>query len=198
MKYYSLRTTNPTKGTVAFAPENLKHLHKEIADLDGKNELPFELDLRNAIIKNDTMVFEDDLSGLENIWDDYPANCFAYSMMSERMKDIIDAHLTGHEHIDWISCKVNGLGEKRTYYILRFNKKLDVLNMDKTVFVKGTNLTIKPCFSYEKVKNLSVFTEPRDYDLWKITFIVKVNEHLKKALQKAKLLGVGFEETWVV
>lgn len=67
--------------------------------------------------------------------------------MSERLKSIIETNLTRNEKIDWIQCKVKNESEEQTYFIIRFNKMLDVLDMQKTMFVQGTDHIIKPVFA---------------------------------------------------
>ncbi len=77
----------------------------------------------------------------------------------------------------------------RTYFLPKFSKKLDVLDLDKTTFVRNTNLIIKPSFDSEKIKDFSIFPLLGDYDEWKITSSNFVSESLKKLIQKELIIG---------
>src|SRR5690606_17983105 len=138
-----------------------------------------------------------DLSDLKEIWLDYQPNSLAWPLMSERLKSVIEANLTRNEQIDWIECKVKNGNEERLYFILRFNKMLDVLDMQKTMFVQGTDHIIRPVFASSKISSYSIFSKPSSHDLWKITSGLYVSDALKKAIQKAKLTGIDFEKTTV-
>jgi hypothetical protein len=163
-------------------------------ELEGVHELPFEMKLMKSCIKNGKLVSEENLFEIKEIWPDYMLNQFAYNMFSERFKEVIEKELTGNEEIDWIAAKIHGNGECKTYYILRFTKKLDTINEEKSLFDKYG--LIRPCFSSSKVEKYSIFHVPdKEEYLWKIPSGVYVTEKLKKAIQKAKLTGVGFEKT---
>lgn len=198
MNYYSL--SNPIKKNTAFA-YTLKEVPEDnefILTLQGKNELPFEMGLKKVdLIKGDIIV-TDDLSNVKYVWLDYQPNNQAWPLMSERMKVIIENKLIGKEDIDWIIAKVNGKGEKRTYYIPRFNTKLDVLDKQKTIFASGTDHVVIPCFSLSKIRNYTLFSKPQAFELWRITSSLYISEFLKETMQKEKLTGVGFENAKVV
>jgi hypothetical protein len=195
--YFLLSGKNTSKLTSAFAPEGTKLAHELIQDLDGLGELPFQLELYMLSEGQTGLIKKKELNGLNEIWLDYQPNSLAWPLVSEKMKAIIINHLTGNETIEWITAKVIGNGEVRKYYIPRFQKKLDVLDMQKTMFVQGTDKIIRPCFSLSKVKNYNVFNLPSSYNLWKITPSIYVSEMLKKAMQKEKLAGIDFEKTMV-
>lgn len=181
----------------AFAPKVFKSGNELILELNGKNKLPFELSLVKLDVGKNGLIESNDLSDLKEIWLDYQPNSLAWPLMSERLKSIIEANLTGNEQIDWIECKVKNGSEERTYYILRFNKMLDVLDMQKTMFVQGTDHIIRPVFASIKISAYAIFSAPSSYELWKITPGLYVIEALKKAIQKAKLTGMDFERTSV-
>jgi hypothetical protein len=88
--------------------------------------------------------------------------------------------------------------ETKKYYVLRFNKTLDVLNLEKTLFVKGTDHIIKPVFSLLKINLLNIFCKPSSYNLWKISSGLYVSEKLKKDIQINDVTGVVFEKTSVL
>ncbi len=197
-KYFFISWKN-IRGPIAsaFAPEDVKLAQDLVPDLEGINELPFELKLIKLSVGKDGLIESNDLSGVKDIWLDYIPNSLAWPIVSEKLKSTIDKCLTGNEGIDWITCYINSDVEKRTYYILRFNVILDVLDMEKTMFVRGTNHVIKPCFSLQKISKYSIFHVPDNPKLAKITSGLYVNEFLKKAIQKEKITGLEFNKTFV-
>jgi hypothetical protein len=182
----------------AFAPKDIKLSQDLISDLEGRNELAFDLDLVKLSRSSKGLEESYNLTGLSNIWLDYQPNSLAWPMMSEELKTVIDSHLTGNESIDWISAIIKAKTEQKLYYIPRFNKLLDVLDLQKTIFVSGTDHIIKPVFSVAKTSLYAVFPKPTSGDLWKITPSIYVNETLKKSIQKLKLTGLGFEKTTMI
>jgi len=197
-KYFLLNLKNGKEPLAsAFAPKGSKLAQDLISELVGINKLPFELSLIKLDVGKNGLIESNDLSDLKKIWLDYQPNSLAWPLMSERLKSIIEANLTGNEQIDWIECKVKNGKEERTYYILRFNKMLDVLDMQKTMFVQGTDHIIRPVFASSKISSFSIFSKPSSHDLWKITLGLYVSDALKKTIQKAKLTGMDFEKTSV-
>jgi hypothetical protein len=197
-KYFLLSWKNGKEPLAsAFAPKGSKLAQDLISELNGINKLPFELSLVKLDVGKNALIESNDLSDLKEIWLDYQPNSLAWPLMSERLKSVIEANLTGNEQIDWIECKVKNGSEERTYFILRFNKMLDVLDMQKTMFVQGTDHIIKPVFASSKISAYGIFSKPSLYYLWKITSGLYVSDVLKKAIQKEKLTGVDFEKTTV-
>ena len=195
--YFLLSGKNTSRLASAFAPEGTKLAHELIQDLDDFNELPFDLELYVLSDGQTGLVKSKELNSLHVIWLDYQPNSLAWPLVSEKMKTLINNHLTGNETIDWINAKIIGNDEIRKYYIPRFQKKLDVLDMQKTMFVQDTDKIIRPCFSLSKISNLNIFHLPSSYNLWKITPSIYISEILKKAMQKEKLTGIDFEKTMV-
>jgi hypothetical protein len=197
-KYYSLSWKDGKDPLAsAFAPKGTKLAQDLISELNGINKLPFELSLVKLDVGKNGLIESNDLSDLKEIWLDYQPNSLAWPLMSERLKSIIEANQKGNEQIDWVECMVKNGSEERTYFILRFNKMLDVLDMQKTMFVQGTDHIIKPVFASSKISAYSIFSEPSKYDFWKITSGLYVSDVLKKAIQKEKLTGIDFEKTSV-
>jgi hypothetical protein len=188
---------NPQKVASAFAPDNIKLAYQLIQDLESISVLPFDLNLLKLSLKKDRLVNSDDLSDLNETWLDYQPNSLAWPLASEKLKIIIEKSLTGNEGIDWIVAHVFGNGERREYYIPRFKKLLDVLDIDKTMFIPGTNRIIKPCFSLSKISKYSVFHKPSENNLWEITLGLYVSDTLKKAIQKEKLTGIVFDKIFI-
>ena len=197
-KYFLLSWKNGKEPLAsAYAPKGAKLAQDLISELNGINRLPFELSLVKLDVGKNGLIENNDLSDLKEIWLDYQPNNLAWPLMSERLKLVIEANLTGNEQIDWIECKVKNGNEERAYFILRFNKMLDVLDMQKTMFVQGTDHIIRPVFASSKISAYSIFSKPSSHDLWKITSGLYVSDALKKAIQKVKLTGVDFEKTTV-
>ena len=198
MKYYFLSWKDGNEPSAsAYAPKGTKLAMDLISELNGINEIPFELSLVKLDVGKSGLIKSNDLTGLKEVWLDYQPNNLAWPLMSERLKSVIEANLTGNEQIDWIACNVkNGTGEK-TYFVLRFNKMLDVLDIQKTMFVQGTDHIIRPVFATSKISSYNIFTKPSSHDLWKITSGLYVSEALKKAIQQAKLTGIVFEKVSV-
>jgi hypothetical protein len=197
-KYYLLSCKNGKEPLAsAFAPKGTKLAQDLILELNGISKLPFELSLVRLDVGRNGLIESTDLSDMKEIWIDYQPNSLAWPLMSERLKSVIEVNLIGNEQIDWIECKVKNGNEERTYFILRFNKMLDVLDMQKTMFVQGTDHIIKPVFASSKISAYGIFSKPSLYDLWKITSGLYVSDVLKKAIQKEKLTGVDFEKTTV-
>lgn len=195
--YYLLSWKHtPELASAIYAIEN-QVAYELIPELNGKNELPFEFQLKRVKETKDGIITDENLSALNEIWLDYQPNSLAWPLMSERLKSIIEVNLTGNEQIDWIECKVKNKSEERTYYILRFNKMLDVLDMQKTMFVQGTDHIIKPVFASSKISAYGIFSKPSSHDLWKITSGLYVSDVLKKAIQKEKLTGIAFEKATI-
>lgn len=199
MDNYFLLSGKSDNGPIAsaFAPKRTKLAQDLISELEGINSLPFELTLTKLLVGKDRLIESDDLTDLKGIWRDYQLNSLAWPLFSVKLRAVIESNLTGKEAIDWISAKVNGNGEQKTYFIPRFTQILDVLDMQRTTFVQGTNHVIRPVFSLLKVSEYNVFHMPDSNDYWKITSGLYVSEQLKKAMQAAKLTGLDFEKTSV-
>ena len=197
MNFYLLTGRHESEGTCAIPNGNHGLDHELIPQLEGTNELPFTLTLFKLIEKTGGMTKDSNLSGLKKIWFDYQANGLAWPLMSSRLKETVEVNLTGQEGIDWISAQVAGNNKCRTYYIPRFNRMLDVLDMENTTFVPGTDAIIKSCFSYEKIKIYSIFHKPLAHGLWKITPGLYVSQKMKKEIEKNSYTGMEFSKARV-
>jgi hypothetical protein len=195
--YYLLSGKNSLRVASAYAPEGTKLAHELIPDLEGFNQLPFEMELIKLTVGKNGIIESNDLSDLNEVWLDYQPNSLAFPLMSEKLKSSIERNLTGKEGIEWIFVFIRHLDDQRTYYIPKFSKMLDVLDIQKTMFVNGTNRIIRPVFSLSKVSKYNVFHQPSDNDLWTITPGLYASESVKKAIQKEKLSGISFEKTSV-
>lgn len=194
--YYFLSWKQKPEGTMAFTSDETILGYELIPELKGISILPFDLHLKKVKEKKSGLKISDDLTELEEIWNDYQPNNLAWPLMSEKLKKIIDENVMSNENIDWISCKIKNGTETRNYYILRFNKLLDVLDLHKTKFVPGTDSIIKPVFASSKVRKFNVFmaATPGEGDFWKISSGVYVSESIKKSIQNAGLVGIELSE----
>ncbi|MFH6987914.1 imm11 family protein [Flavobacterium collinsii] len=197
-KYYFLSWKHKAQVASAIYEIEDQNDYELILELKGKKSLPFKFDLKRIKEVKDGITIDNNLDELEEIWLDYQPNDFLWPLMSERLRSVVQASLAGNEHIDWVDCKVRKGNEERTYYILRFNKILDVLNMEETSFVNGTDRIIRPVFSYSKIKDYSIFTKPSFQDLWRIPSALYISEKLKKEIEKEKLTGLDFSKVPVV
>ncbi|GIQ61429.1 hypothetical protein Flavo103_45640 [Flavobacterium collinsii] len=197
-KYYLLSWKNSAQTASAIYDSEDQIAHELIPKLKGKNSLPFSFILKRIKEGKNKIIIDNNLDELEEIWKDYMPNGFVWPLMSEKLKFVVEKNLTGNEHIDWIDCKVKKEDEERKYYILRFNKMLDVLNMEETTFVRGTDHIIRPVFSYSKIKDYNIFVKPSSHDLWRVPSGFYVSEKLKKEIEKEKLTGLDFSKVPVV
>lgn len=197
--YYCLRWNDGSEVASAFYEDGSQLDHEMIPQLEGKNQMPLDFKLVRVKETRNGLIIDDNLTALKKVWLDYQPNSLAWPLMSEKLKNIIGANLTGNEQIDWITCNIRNGDEVRLYYIIRFNKKMDVYDMKKTVFMDETKEdVIKPVFSYSKIKYYSVFPRPSFYDFWKIPTSFYVDEDIKKRIQKEKLTGIKLEKVFVV
>jgi hypothetical protein len=189
MNYYNLEGVNRKVSTSAGAIEKLV-AGTEVNLLEGLSMIPFRLELFRISFAKGQMLKSKDFSDVKFVWEDYLANQFAWPLMSEQMKSIVEAHLSGKEGIDWITAPVEGISETKNYFVPRFSTLLDVLDLSATIFSSNGDFVVNPCFSKEKVASLAMFFKRPEF--WKITSSLVVNEPLMKALKKAKLSGIVF------
>jgi len=80
--------------------------------------------LRKAIEAANSFIHSNDLSDLEELFQDYQQNSLAWPMMSLKLRDIIARNLSGSEGINWITCIVNASEAQKQYYIPRFSQEI--------------------------------------------------------------------------
>ena len=192
--YYLLSGELKRKTAFAYSACETPVSYELIPHLKKEDELPFDLVLRRVELINGEVKVSDDMSGVECLWTDYQPNEFAWPLFSENLKNIIIDNLTGNEDIIWIKAIIKLGDERRLYFIPRFRRKLDVIDEQKTLFVKGTDHIIRPVFSLEKVIKYNMFHKPQL--LWEVTSGIYVSEKMKEAIQKEKM-SVSFEKTRV-
>lgn len=185
------------QGVSAFTEKKLPPGHLLIDELEGKTTIPWDFALKKVTERQNGLEISDDLSGLSEVWSDYPTNSLAWPLMSGQLKAVIEQNLSGEEGVDWLETTVTSGIDIRAYYIPRFNRKLDVLDAEHSRYIPGTDQIMRSCFSLSKVSNYAMFHDELAYDLWKITPFIYVSEALKKNLQREKLLGLQFEKALV-
>lgn len=190
-KYFLLGFEDSSISAIAYTEGPPPISYELLPELQGKDKLPFDFVLRKAISLKNGLNIEENLIGIKNLWPDYLPNCLAWPLMSEPMKTLIEEALTEEDDISWIKAIIKNNSEQKTYYILKFNKKLDVLDINKTAFVPNTELIIKGYFSLQKIEQLSLFHLPNN--LWEITSGIYINQKLKEALRKRGLTGLSFD-----
>ncbi|WP_343704260.1 DUF1629 domain-containing protein [Chitinophaga sp.] len=195
--YYLLSWGHKRDLASANALQALKSDHELIAQLGDEKSLPFDFELRRVIETGNGLVVNNDLARLSQTWLDYQPNNLAWPLMSERLRSVIESNLTGKEMVDWITCKVKGVDGERLYFILRFKERLDVLDVEKTTFVHGTDHVIKPVFKGSKVARFGIFHKPLSHELWKITPGLYISETVKEDIWRQKLTGMDFEKVSV-
>ena len=195
MNYYVLTNKVKKNTAFAFAESDTLLASNLVPCLKDKDEFPFDLVLKKSVFSKGRWMSSDDTSDLLYVWMDFLQNDLAFPFMSMEMKKIVESNLTGYEGVIWMRINVRHGSECRFYYMPRFEKKLDVINENKTTYVESSGLILKPVFSLLKVSKFSIFYKPQTF--WEMPHVIYVNEKIQKAIQKAKLSGVGFESTRV-
>lgn len=196
--YYLFSIKETPNMASAFAPEETPLAHDLIQNIDQIDEVPFELELFKLSSGRTGLIKSTYLDDLQYIWLDYQPNSLAWPLFSERLKEIFSRNLSGLEGLDWIKARINGNDEQRVYFIPRFEKKLDVIDENKTKYITGTDRIIVPHFSSIKIDKYAVFHKPQAHNFWKITPELYISDDLKKAIQKERIIGVSFEKVIVV
>jgi hypothetical protein len=176
----------------AYTDEPTPLAYELIPELQNKIEVPFDFTLKKVTKSKSGLLVSTDISELKYKWLDYQPNNLAWPLMSEKMKTLIEQNLTGEEGIVWMKVIIKADLERRLYFIPRFKQKLDVLDENKTKFVKNTNHIIFPFFSADKIKKFSIFHTPSDF--CEITLDLFIDEKIKDQLMKEKITGVDLKK----
>lgn len=197
MSDYFFLFSKVKKGTAVANTEGETPLsHDLMPAMRGLTEVPFELKLKNVAYVNRKLVVSDDLSGIQHLWPDLQPNNLAWILLSEKAKDLIEPRLTLKEGIVWMQVWVKSDIQIRKYFIPRFERKLDVLDQEKTLFSPGSEFALKPVFSLAKIADYNVFSAPSQF--YEIPSSLYVSEEIKKILVKEKITGVDFRKAEVV
>lgn len=158
----------------------------------NKDQLLFEFSLAKSFLKDDKLHLNKNLSSIKKIWYDYQYNDKGWPLFSEKLKLIIESHLTGQEGIEWLKAKVNSSKEQRIYFIPKFTKKIDLLDMSKTTFVPGTDFVRKPYFLKSKIQPYSLFC--RITYTWPISYLLYISEEIKELIIEAGMTEILFKQ----
>jgi hypothetical protein len=169
--------------------------HELISEILETGKISFHFVLKKYVTIGKTKwAYSDDLSELDHIWLDFVQNDLIFPLMSERLRDIIISCLNGNGGIDWLPVMVHANNEQRQYFVPNFENKLDVLNEEKTQYVRNTDLIFIPVFSFLKIAKYSIFHVPSDFS--EIPKMLYINGETKKKIQKEKLTGIYFEKIY--
>ncbi len=194
-KYYWLTwSTGVDKSTpVAYAPEGTPLAHELANQLLDLEELPFCLKIESVDIIE---------SGIKRLGDlspnclpvDYQPNSLAWPLMSLKMKKVIDSFISGIDGFRWINVNIEGDKRFFPYFIPFFSKKLDILSIERTLFVPGTDLVINPVFDYKKIFQYQIFHGASQF--WHITELI-VSQDVRRKLLENSVTGIFFEQASV-
>jgi hypothetical protein len=198
MKYYYMMPESSNRAASAYPINGIKLAHELIDDLEHKTQLPTDFELFKVIETKEGLTKDKVFLGLDTLWLDFLPNSLAWPFYSKALRDIIDRHVSDLEGLDWIICNVIGGVEKRTYYIPRFNIKIDSLDRKLSQYIPGTDYIRIPVVSLEKIKKLAVFHSPRNLsnNLWKIQSTVYMSQVVVEDIKRAKLTGLEFVEIY--
>ena len=173
MKYdfFNLFWEAGEEGAVAYSPKN--HGIKFVDHLKGLEEVPFEFEVKEGELQ------------------DYLANDEAWPLMSEKVKEIIDANTLNKKH-RWIRVKVKNhqINKTTIYFLPVFESKIDILSEKDTKY-DDNNLVLVPCLSLKKVRKLSFFPK-QDPDFDFIERSLCLSKKIKEEIIKNKLTGITF------
>jgi hypothetical protein len=192
-KVYSLSwKDNRNKSAFSVFPKKKLGLaHETIPLLEGRNIFLTECYFKKIIVEKNGLRYED-VRQEDDVWQDYPPNAFAWPIFSERFMSIIDSNISGNECIDWINVNIEHFEVIKPYYMLRFNKLHDVLDIEKTTYVKGTDHIIVPTFKSSAFEQYHIATIPSSNCLWKITSDIYVSEKMRQTIKNENIKEVEF------
>jgi len=183
---------------VACAPEDTPVSYLLVSQLTGLSSLPFELVLKDVLFEKNGSRQSSELGKLKYLWYDYQPNSLAWPIFSERLKNVIDSQTTGEKLFDWLIITIRQNSEiSRPYYLLRFTKQQDVLNLEHSVFAgRNSDFLVKPIFDAKKVDKLTIFSAEKNGE--QITSGIYVSQQIKDVAKAQGLVGLNFESTRTV
>lgn len=114
--------------------------------------------------------------------------------VSTELKQLIESCVPIDYPLEFIPIQiVSDVYGNKVYYILHFKIIFDVLDIENTIYVPGTDSIIKACLSQTKVENLHIFnSRPIIND-------VVISEKIRKDMKKLKKnVGIEFTQLRVV
>ena len=90
MQYFSLEWSHTPEGSSAFALWDKVEMNNVlIGELNGKTSMPFDFVLKKWTEKKNGLLINDNLDGLQNIWDDYLPNELAGPSCQRDLKRLL-------------------------------------------------------------------------------------------------------------
>lgn len=192
--YYNLNFKEQSDVAIAYTEIETLLPHEIISDIKNLELFPYKMFLKNSYLDRfGEFQTNFNLTNIKPLWLDLIPNNLGWYIISEKMKFVISNNIKGAEYIDFIRVDIYSEDDCRDYYIIKFNKSLDVLDKSKTIYVKNTAKIIRPVFDFLKIKDLNIFNIGDRTD-WEIPHGIYVNSLMRKTLIKEKLLGVTFEK----
>lgn len=151
------------------------------------------VDWANDILSLGKIPFEFSANANEHL-EDYLADDLGIPLMSDKLMKIINKHLTEKEGLQWYDVIVNYGKEKNRYYAPKFEKNLDVLNEEKSLFNSNTGSLIKANLLMSKIDSYSFFPLPELSEDLPFGIRMVISDEIKKDIVKAKLTGMDFSK----
>lgn len=195
---FFLSPLNSKSVAVACAPEDTPASYELISKLERLTALPFDLVLKDILFEKKGPRQSSELGKLKHLWYDYQPNSLAWPIFSERLKNVIDSQTIGEKPFDWLTVTIKQNSKvSRQYYLLRFIKHQDVLNLEHSVFAgRNADFLVKPVFDSNKIENLTIFSAPKDDG--QITSGIYVSQQVRDVAKAQGLVGLNFESTRTV
>lgn len=104
------------------------------------------------------------------------------NLVSKELKNLFVSFMGNNNDVEFLPVKVvsTNYGEKE-YFIIHFRKIFDVIDKEKSVYVKGTGDIIKLRLDFKKVKDLKVFNSASGVNN------IFVSKEVRDAIKKAKM-----------
>jgi len=158
---------------VLFAEEGVFGVAKVTAKVDL-----FALPYSSRVVDWQPLV----LDLIEGEFADYLSSNLGCRMCSRCLQDILDAHASSDDELQWLPVIVRRGSDQRAYSILHFPNAPDVLNKHKTLF--AGEFVVKPVLSQSAIGSHRVFSFPKGGEL-----PLFVSEHVKIAMEAAGCTG---------
>lgn len=120
---------------------------------------------------------------IEGDFADYLSSNLGCRMCSKRLQDILEAHASSDDMLQWLPVIVRRGVEQRIYSILHFPNPPDILNKDKSIF--AGEFVVKPVISKSAIGSHKVFAYPKAGETK-----LFVNEQVKIAVEAAGCTGL--------
>jgi hypothetical protein len=116
---------------------------------------------------------------------DFQFNSCGFLLFSDKLRTIIEKHLTDIDNPKWFAAKVTDMhGLTKDYSILYLFNKPDFLDYINSTFVKGTDHPIKKRFDLDKIGDRLIFNSKR------LGVSLCVHDIVRKDLKKSENTGL--------